>query len=166
MNNVRTVIADLLYAARPLLWAWFESRHYSSERSLPPPKNKFFSFHTILGDESQKLSRGWIVCLVMDLLSIRLLERNNNESGSNNSNSINNKYRNKNTLTEEELRRRKLRLFLYALRSPVWSTVTVPFLDAISRKILQRIPLLGNLVEAVLWDWVLYYQHPFISEEG
>jgi hypothetical protein len=48
----------------------------------------------------------------------------------------------------------------------VWSTHTIPALEGVSVHLLRKIPVLGNLVETVLWDWVLYYQHPFVSEEG
>jgi hypothetical protein len=105
----------------------------------------------------------------MDLLSIRLIEQNkNNNSNINeihNNHNHNNKYH-RNIRTEDEIRRRKLRLFLYALRSPVWSTATSPILDLLSKRILQKIPLLGNFIEIYIWDFILYYQHPFISEEG
>jgi hypothetical protein len=95
----------------------------------------------------------------MDLISIRLLKsstRGNNKASS--------PYYN-NLATEEELRNRKMRLFLYALRSPIWFEATAPLLDGFSRRILHRIPLVGSLTETFLLDWILYYQHPFVSEE-
>jgi hypothetical protein len=94
----------------------------------------------------------------MDLLSIRLLERNSGDI-----NQI--RTRRKNPFASEELRRRRMRLFLYVLRSPVWSQVTEPVLEGSSRGILQRIPLVGGLAETALWDWILYYKHPFVAEE-
>ena len=47
---------------------------------------------------------------------------------------------------QEELRNRKMRLLLYALRSPIWSEATAPLLDGVSRHVLQRIPLIGSLM--------------------
>mmetsp|Transcript_64258 Transcript_64258/g.73994 ORF Transcript_64258/g.73994 Transcript_64258/m.73994 type:complete len:546 (-) Transcript_64258:78-1715(-) len=193
-DNIRTILGDLLYTFRPLLWAWFESRqqqqqyidnynekktnhpqqqHRSSTTSSSSPSLlqrtsgiiSLFSNYYNTNNSNKILLRGWILCLGLDLLSIRLLERNNDD---NNNNNNNNRYRN--IRTEEEVQRRKLRLLLYALRSPVWSTITVPILlnDVLSRRILQKIPLLGlrNFIEIYIWDWILYYKHPFISEEG
>lgn len=194
-NNIRTILADFLYAFRPLVWAWFESRAQqhqnngksrnensqqqwdrsssSSSLSQSSTSSKLFSFlfSNNWSEGTKRLLRGWILCLGMDLLSIRLLEHNNNS----NNNSINiNKIHNsnnsdkyhRNIRTEDEIRRRKLRLFLYALRSPVWSMATSPILDLLSKRILQKIPILGNFIEIYIWDFILYYQHPFVSEEG
>ena len=213
-NNVRVVIADLLYALRPLLWAWFESRYHhhngsflsaSTSTSASTPTNRNFSsmnqtnhhlhhraavrnitFVSYLkkivlnngngnaDGKGKKLLRGWILCLVIDVLSIRLLEGN---SRGNNRNGKSRHGRNRrhwsayvdvntNPHTQEEIQRRKLRLFLYALRLPVWSGATLPALEGVSQTLLRKIPLLGGLAETVLWDWILYYQHPFVSEEG
>ncbi|MGK3749333.1 MAG: hypothetical protein ACI8RD_001627 [Bacillariaceae sp.] len=179
-NNVRTILAEFLYAFRPLVWAWFESRQYqngktrneNSQQQRPSSQSGSifsFLFSNNWSDGTKKLLRGWVLCLGMDLLSIRLLEQNKNNNSKineiHNNHNHNNKYH-RNIRTEDEIRRRKLRLFLYALRSPVWSTATSPILDLLSKRILQKIPLLGNFIEIYIWDFILYYQHPFISEEG
>jgi len=203
--NVRVVIADLLYALRPLLWAWFESRYYHQHELSAPTNRNFPSMNKtnhhlhhrashpaaaginntfvsrlkkiVLGNgngKDKKLLRGWILCLAMDVLSIRLLERNSRGTnrnskrrhGRNSKQWSTNGNVNTNPHTQEEIQRRKLRLFLYALRLPVWSGATLPVLEGVSQTFLRRIPLLGGLAETVLWDWILYYQHPFVSEEG
>ena len=151
-NNVKFVlVGDLLNTLRPLIWALFESRY---------PKAGFDEMHegsafslSTWSPDSRKLLKGWFLCLGMDLLSIRLLQRSNTNS------------LRPNAFTEEELRRRKMRLLLYALRNPVFSQSTVPIIDGFSRRVLQKIPLLGSLLETFVWDWVLYYQHPYIAEE-
>jgi hypothetical protein len=184
-NNIRTILADFLYAFRPLVWAWFEARaqHHnsgksrnensqqqrdqsSSSQSSTSSKVFSFLFSNNWSDGTKILLRGWILCLGMDLLSIRLLEHNNNSNINEIHNNNNSEKYHRNIRTEDEIRRRKLRLFLYALRSPVWSTATSPIFDLLSKRILQKIPLLGNFIEIYIWDFILYYQHPFISEEG
>lgn len=158
-----TMVADFLHTLRPLLWALCEARYSDTDATtlrqdgthrLPP---SLFSV-TSWSRSDKNLLRGWLLCFVMDLLSIRLLERN---SGDINQIST----RRKNPFASEELRRRRMRLFLYVLRSPVWSQVAEPVLEGTSRGILQRIPLVGGLAETALWDWILYYKHPFVAEE-
>jgi hypothetical protein len=156
------VVAELLNVARPLLWAWFESKYppaSGAETTGPTSQHRRFFDLSTWSESNQKLLRAWIVCFGMDLISIRLLKsstRGNNKASS--------PYYN-NLATEEELRNRKMRLFLYALRSPIWFEATAPLLDGFSRRILHRIPLVGSLTETFLLDWILYYQHPFVSEE-
>ena len=95
----------------------------------------------------------------MDVLSIRLLEHHRRP---------NPRYpaSKSDPFAHQELKRRKMRLLLYVLRAPVWNNHTLPMLEGVSQKVLRKMPLVGNLLETVLWDWILYYQHPFVSEEG
>ena len=118
------------------------------------------------------LLRGWLLCLAMDVLSLRLLAAATDDDAATadrarrlprrtvNSNNDDNPWR------SAEVRRRKLRLLLYLLRSPVWEHQTRPALEGVSSGVLRKVPLLGPLLDTVLWDWVLYYQHPFVAEEG
>eukprot|EP00536_Pseudo-nitzschia_multiseries_P010317 jgi/Psemu1/289030/fgenesh1_pg.309_\ len=176
----------LLYALRPLLWAWIESRHHRS-RLLPgtgrkPKHNYKYNYKYEYNYDSNsnawhkqmgKLWRGWIMCLFLDVLSLRLLEGTERSAPSRSSSAKHRSLRSAantantvNPYTRDEIQRRKMRLLLYAMRSPVWSGTTLPALEKVSRTVLSRIPILGGLAETVLWDWVLYYQHPFVAEEG
>ena len=88
----------------------------------------------------------WAGILGMDVLSLLLLERFKHSA-----------------LNSQELRRRKLKLFLYLLRGPVFDKFTGP---AASRafRITGMVPLVGPLLESYFWEWLLYWKHPFASE--
>jgi len=182
-RNAMIVAAEVLYAVRPLLWAWFESRHHRSRRL-----GRRSDHGPNQGRRRRRRStlwRGWILCLLLDVLSLRLLERTEGEgeckrecgprsrrvvahhpNRSRSSSSSSSRSIPTNPCTRNEIQRRKLRLLLYVLRSPAWSEATLPALERVSNKFWSRIPILGGLAETVLWDWVLYYQHPFVAEEG
>ena len=90
--------------------------------------------------------RDWGTTLGIDVLSLVLLQRYHHSA-----------------LNSQELRRRKFKLFLYLLRSPIFDKVTRP---AASRtmKGVGKIPLVGSLMESYFWDWLLHWKHPFASE--
>jgi len=118
--------------------------------------------------ETPSLFGGWLVCLAADVLSIRLLvgrrrtqQPQQQPHGHETYNSSSS-----NPFEDSEVRRRKLRLLLHLLRAPVWSSHTLPVLEGVSKNLLGRLPVVGTLLETVLWDWILYYQHPYVSEEG
>lgn len=133
------ILGELLYILRPLYWASAEAQHYHAvdhdDSSLSP---------------SLSLLKAWVTTLGMDLASLNLLSR---------------QRKNGNRWSQEEWNRRRMKLFLYLLRSPIWSRGTSPAMERTS-SIVQRIPLLGNLVDACLWDWIMYWKHPYVSEEG
>ena len=168
-RNAKTVLAELLYSARPLLWAWLESRHHATvmtwnrEPTWPIAiRNRpgaSLSSEITKARRRPSLLKGWLLCLAMDVLSIRLLEHHRRP---------NPRYpaSKSDPFAHQELKRRKMRLLLYVLRAPVWNNHTLPMLEGVSQKVLRKMPLVGNLLETVLWDWILYYQHPFVSEEG
>jgi len=170
-RNAKTVLAELLYFVRPLLWAWLESRHHAytmtsnreptwpiAIRNRPGASSSNHS-ETTKARRRPILLKGWLLCLAMDVLSIRLLEHHRQPNPHYPASTSD-------PFAHEELKRRKMRLLLYLLRAPVWNDHTLPVLEGVSQKVLRRMPLLGNLLETVLWDWILYYQHPFASEEG
>jgi hypothetical protein len=63
----------------------------------------------------------------------------------------------------EELKRRKMKLLLYLLRSPIYDGSTAPFVIYVS-KLAGRIPMFGSLFESFILDWLSYWKHPFVSE--
>lgn len=170
-NNTKTAFAEVLYAARPLLWAWLESRYHALPTTVQSrpllTNNPLHNTSTSQSNKRRNLFRGWLLCLAMDLLSIRMLEQRPRQqnyktdaSSSPTSTTIADPFR------SAELKRRKVRLLLYLLRSPIWSQQTLPALEGLSQTVLAKLPLVGNLLDTVLWDWILYYQHPFVAEEG
>mmetsp|Transcript_24262 Transcript_24262/g.51549 ORF Transcript_24262/g.51549 Transcript_24262/m.51549 type:complete len:307 (+) Transcript_24262:150-1070(+) len=184
-RNAKIAIADILYAARPLLWAWLESRHHRTrkEESLSRWREQTGPLSFGRGNNHHHkhhrpggLARGWILCLVADLASIALLEQSKAAASASTRRSHHRRSSAGRTReqavgdgdpgTTGEIRRRKLRLLLYALRAPAWEGATLPVSEGFSGTVLSRIPLLGGIAEAVLWDWILYYQHPFVAEEG
>jgi hypothetical protein len=184
-SNVMVIMAELLHTFRPLLWAWCEARYpmvevEESQSQLPveqqgQPQQYHLQYHhqqrqqrriksppinqSILSPTSKRLLYAWWICLGLDIVSLRLLLQSSSSSSS---------YRN--PVTQEELRQRKMRLWLYALRSPVWDHIIKPIMvdQFLSQRILQQrfIPSwLGNILEIFMMDWISYHRHPFIAEE-
>jgi hypothetical protein len=69
-----------------------------------------------------------------------------------------------NQVTRQEWERRRLRLWLYLLRSPCWDCYAVRPVERVSSAV-DRIPLLGRFLTSYLWDW-LYYWKQYRAEEG
>jgi hypothetical protein len=63
----------------------------------------------------------------------------------------------------QELKRRKMKLFLYLLRSPFFERFTGPVVSR-AGTLSRAIPLIGSLIETYLWDWLLYWKHPYAAE--
>ncbi len=91
----------------------------------------------------------WLVSLAMDCLSLKLLEQFTSTN---------------NADTKAEWNRRRVKLFLYVLRSPFWDEATFPGAQRLASDVLRRIPLVGQILEAYLWDWIYYWKHPWASE--
>ena len=140
----RIILGELLYCLRPLYWAAAEAANSEALGS------SVRSTSSIAQKTNSSLLKSWWTALMMDLASLTLLIGHR---------------RNGNPLSKEEWRRRRMKLFLYLLRSPIWSHLTSPVLNTTSSAI-QKIPLVGSLIDAFLWDWILYWRHPYVSEEG
>jgi hypothetical protein len=137
-SSSKTIVAELLYALRPLYWAYSEHQHhYAVDR-----ENN--------GQPSLSLLKAWLTTITMDVVSLRLLLSS---------------QRNNSRWSQGELDRRRMKLFLYLLRSPVWSHMTSPILSKSSDTI-RKIPLLGSFIDACIWDWILYHKQAYVSEEG
>lgn len=95
--------------------------------------------------------RSWVLSIAMDLVSLQC-------SRANCSTSVN-------PATQAELSRRRMRLLLYLLRSPVWDRWTMPASDR-AEGILEKVPILGRLASTYLRDYLLYMKHPYESEKG
>jgi len=98
---------------------------------------------------SQQLWKAWALTLIMEVTSLQCL------SGA---------VSRDNPQSQAELRRRRMKVLLYLLRSPVWDRTTEPSVLR-TAALLRRVPLLGKLIETYLWEWLLYWKHPFASEE-
>lgn len=98
---------------------------------------------------SHGLWKAWVATLVMEVISLKCLcgpvSRDNPAS-------------------QAELSRRRMKVLLCLLRSPVWDRTTEPSVMR-TAAIVRRVPLVGRLVETYLWEWLLYWKHPFVSEE-
>jgi peroxin-16 len=100
-------------------------------------------------DDVSSLGKTWILSLLMDLASLWSLQSTRHDG---------------NVATQNELKRRKLRLLLYLLRVPVWDRLTKPRVDNLCASI-ERIPLFGKLLTNYLYEW-LYYWRLYRAEEG
>ena len=65
----------------------------------------------------------------------------------------------------EEWNRRRMKLFLYLLRAPVYGRMTSPAAESVF-SIVHRFPILGGLIGSYMREWLLYWKHPFSSEES
>jgi hypothetical protein len=142
-SAIRVVLAELLYTLRPLYWASAEATHFPAMDDDSRPSLSYMSF---------SLLKAWLVTLGMDLTSLGLLMKTDQVQ-------VNN------PATKAEWNRRRMKLFLYLLRSPVWSQLTAPTVETCS-SVLRHIPLVGGLANSYLWDWILYQKHPYVSEAG
>lgn len=133
----RTILGDLLHILRPIYWASAEADHHKK----------------LNGKSSTRLlalSKSWVITLIMDFASLQLL--------------VDQRYSG-NIWAIDEWNRRKQRLLLYFLRPPAWSGLTSPLLEQCS-SVLKKLPLLGQLIDVCIWDWVLYWKLPYVAEEG
>ena len=139
LSSLRNLmIGELLHILRPLYWASAEAQHYTIHQQLDGASSS----------SSLAFLKPWLVTLAMDLTSLGLLS---------------NQRRNRWSI--EEWNRRRMKLFLYLLRSPVWSRVTSPVLER-SSWVIQKFPFWGKFIDAYLWDFIMYWKHPYVSEEG
>lgn len=97
----------------------------------------------------RRLWMAWILSLAMDVTSLRCLSGTISQD---------------NAHSQAECNRRRMKLLLYLLRSPAWDRTTEPTVLR-TAALLRRVPLLGRIVETYLWEWLLYWKHPFFSEE-
>jgi Peroxisomal membrane protein (Pex16) len=158
----RLVVAELLYVLRPLLWATAEAKTGYAAITMdhhPSPGG----VGGTLSIYSLSLLKPWLLTLLMDLTSLQLtqhlsgtMDRGRNNHGISN-------YRKR--LTCDEWNRRRMNLFFYLLRSPLWNLATAPMMEHLC-SIVQRFPLVGGLMERYLRDYILYWKHPFSSEES
>jgi Peroxisomal membrane protein (Pex16) len=137
-STQRVILGEILYVLRPHLWAGAEARHACASQER------------VAQLSSDPLLKSWLTTFAMDLLSLRLLSQ---------------ECRSGNQASKEEWHRRRMKLLLYLLRSPIWTHATFPVLERTSA-FLQHLPLLGRVLDSYLWDWILYWRHPFVSEEG
>jgi hypothetical protein len=158
----RLVVAELLYVLRPLVWAAAEASTGCAAITIDhhPTPGGGGGTSSIY---SLSLLKPWLLTLLMDLTSLRLtqhlsgtVDRGRNSHGTAN-------Y--KNRLTCDEWNRRRMNLFFYLLRSPLWNRATAPVMEHLC-SIVQGFPLVGGLMERFLRDYILYWKHPFSSEES
>ena len=129
VTKLRLIAGELLYILRPLITTETDSIHLSGSVGAS--------------------SKAWLLALVTDLLSLKLLLRDACTG---------------NEMTRAEIQRRKVRLFLHLVRTPVWDRATRPALDRLDDR-LRRLPLLGMLLSNYIWECV-YYWKLYGAEEG
>lgn len=102
-----------------------------------------------ISGSADQLWRDWVMIFAMEVVSLRCLSgvcsRDNPQS-------------------QAELSRRRMKILLYLLRSPIWDRYTEPGVARTAAAV-RRVPVLGKLVETYLWEFILYWKHAFVSEE-
>lgn len=130
---MRLILGELLHTYRPLYWAQVEQQHYQDAHS---------------SNNESNLWKSWAVALAMEVVSLQCLKRAASCD---------------NPVTKQEWNRRRLKLFLYLLRSPVWERATDPGLQQMAA-VLPRLPLLGRMLGSYWNEWWLHWKHPLFSE--
>jgi hypothetical protein len=134
LRLLRILLGELLYVLRPLLQA---------EADVA----------TCQDVTATRRMRVWALCLGMDLLSLWSIAGD-----------CSGPHPSANAVTVNEWKRRRMRLFLYVLRSPIWDRYTEPAVQRVD-DIVYRFPLVGGLMRNFIWDWI-YYWKVFRAEEG
>ena len=96
---------------------------------------------------TKSLWMAWLVSLGMDLTSLVSLQT----------------VQRGNAFTNGEWKRRRMRLLLYLLRSPVWNQLSDPSLQKAS-SFLSYIPVLGSLVSVYLQDWIVFWKEYHLED--
>ena len=140
-------IGELLYISRPLVWAFCQKQICNSFKT-----NKRHQQFSI-----------WCLNLFMDLTSLTCLRQSmklqlkqllvlcttQNQHAT---------YSRNLSTAFQLLYRRKLRLWLYCIRSPFWDLITQPIVTLIFKCIRTCIPFFGPLLERTAMSWILYYR--------
>jgi Peroxisomal membrane protein (Pex16) len=100
-------------------------------------------------NDTSSLWNAWFVSLGMDVASLT---------------SLYSMQATGNVATREEWKRRRLRLLLYLIRSPIWDRYALPTVERVGGAI-EVVPLFGKLLTTYLQDW-LYYWKTYRAEEG
>jgi hypothetical protein len=102
-----------------------------------------------VNQDPSKRWKEWVVALGIDLASLASLKQCKDDG---------------NEITKREWSRRRMRLLLYLLRSPIWELYTQRGADGMSKAV-EMLPLFGKLLTNYMWDW-LYYWKLYRAEEG
>lgn len=138
MNTYRVMLGEMLYLLRPLVQA--EGQQSAAKSGYG-------------------LKRLWLLCLSMDIASLVALHGPCTSYVKTETGDIGG-----NVVSDEEWKRRRMRLLLYLLRAPVWNRGTKPIVHGVSA-VVDAIPLVGGLLQNYLWDWI-YYWKLYRAEEG
>ncbi|KAL7562110.1 hypothetical protein ACA910_019855 [Epithemia clementina (nom. ined.)] len=179
-------IGEILYIVRPLFWAEAQvaidqdngGSGSSKPNQGPASSNKHDHNNN---DKTRRLYQAWktwFQSLGLDVASLVVLlvakaiaarrppihhHRNNTTAGTNNTNRNDKDHENDNYYSEWN--RRRLRLWLYLLRSPVWELVTHPMVTGFTSALEQYLPVLGPWFSAYGQDWIWLWKE-YRLEEG
>ena len=155
LDHLRVMAGELLYIVRPLFQAEAEVRIHNNMAMAATSS-------TVLNRRKLwLLLLSWCLGLVMDTTSLWSLR---SVAGIASSSSSLPYDTSANPATREEWHRRRMRLLLYLLRTPLWEQCSRPSAERLSN-LLEKVPLLGGLLARYFWDW-LYYWKLYRAEEG
>lgn len=145
-------MGEILHLSRPLFQT-YAIRHYDRQDTLSA-KNTFHDEKK----RKQKMIKIWVVSLLMDLLSLQCTRLGTTV----NANSLMTSHRSIQTVTiassttKDEIYHRKMRLFLYLLKTPVFDFATLPVAKRFSQ-IINHVPLVGRLSSSYVMDLITYW---------
>lgn len=154
VHLVRIIFGELMYVCRPVVQAESEVRILRAVRYET----------TALNNRNRPLLQSWAVCLVMDVISLLSLNTITNEQNGNQRQQPQRQPFYTNPASVQELQRRRMRLWLYLLRAPIWEMYTEGTIQRFS-DILYRLPLLGGLLRNYIYDYIYYWKF-HRAEEG
>ena len=150
------LLSEILHFLRFPIWTSFN--FYQQERKKEnKPKTELYV---------------WLFTLLMDMTSIQLLQQGLNVQLLCKTNTLLSraKYfhdRKQLYFAYQLLFRRKLRLWLYIIKSPLWESITRPLVRKVCHLICKLLPLIGPWAEQYLLSWIDYYQthHAYLLEQ-
>ena len=171
------IVGELLHILRPLYWSRSESIEWTSKApsSITTQRHHNSSF-------SSSLWKAWLLSLIMDIVSDEILDmttgcRTHQVGNQNNQRtSLFSRSAGRNTpyspllsvvqSEQEELTYRRSRRAMYLLRSPIYKSITLPVMTAITR-IIAKVPSfgLGRWASEYILDMMSYWnEHRFMLE--
>jgi Peroxisomal membrane protein (Pex16) len=161
---LRIVVGELLYIIRPLIQVESEHRRAVQQQHC-----------TGIGTTNQSnlydALKSWIFCFGLDIVSLWCLQtktttkiQDTYQTGQQQQQSYYNNTPQRNMATVCEWKRRRIRLWLYLLRSPIWEKYTEGSIQRIA-DLVYYFPLLGGYMRNSIWDTIYYWKH-YRAEEG
>lgn len=141
-------MGEILHLSRPLYQTYaIRNCERQNNFGLNDQKNR-----------KQNMIKIWVISLLMDMLSLECTKLGTtvNVNPSMSSQRSTQTVNIASSMTKDEIYHRKMRLFLYLLRTPVFDFTTLPVAKRLSQ-IINHVPLVGRLSSSYIMDLITYW---------